>query len=63
MTTPCSYERGFMRPTSVRLPDEVVSWLRERAKNNRRSFGSELTVIIERVMREEQEMRKREVRD
>lgn len=52
-----------MRPTSVRLPDEVVSWLRERAKNNRRSFGSELTVIIERVMREEQEMRKREVRD
>ena len=34
------------QPTSVRLPHDLQSWLREQAKTNRRSFQQELIFTL-----------------
>lgn len=36
--------------TTLRLPDAVHAWLKDRAKSNRRSANGEIIVILERAM-------------
>ncbi len=36
-----------LKSGSIRLPDELQAWLKERAEENRRSFNGEVVVRLE----------------
>ena len=42
-------------PISVRLPEKIRSWIKTKAKNNRRSMNAEFLLIIEDAMKKEEQ--------
>ena len=47
-----------MNPISVRLPEKVRSWIKTKAKDNRRSMNAEFLLIIENAMQKEKQEEK-----
>jgi hypothetical protein len=46
------------KPTSIRLPENLWLWVRDRALRNERSFSGELTLMI-RIVKEDVEKKER----
>lgn len=45
-----------MYKTQTRMPEELAEWLKEAAKNNRRSMNSQLVHLLEKCMQEEKQV-------